>query len=63
MMRMQGMACKWDFFSLFPAYAGVILYLLSTVDGKFAFPRVCGGDPIISNNVNTQTFFSPRMRG
>ena len=47
MMRMQGMACKWDFFSLFPAYAGVILGTAELTAQALAFPRVCGGDPTL----------------
>ena len=35
----------WDLFSLFPAYAGVILNFNSTEAMKNTFPRIRGGDP------------------
>ena len=62
-MRMQGMACKWDFFSLFPAYAGVILYMKYKGKEVASFPRVCGGDPELSCGQLVEKYFSPRMRG
>ena len=34
-----------DLFSLFPAYAGVILVINAVVGLGAAFPRICGGDP------------------
>ena len=62
-MRMQGMACKWDFFSLFPAYAGVIPCDMVVAAGVAPFPRVCGGDPRFAFIFYIDTPFSPRMRG
>ena len=62
-MRMQGMACKWDFFSLFPAYAGVIPGDDQGHRGAMTFPRVCGGDPYHFRYKNSEFLFSPRMRG
>lgn len=52
-----------DLFSLFPAYAGVILG--HTVDIGFypAFPRIRGGDPLAGYKVERSTNFSPHMRG
>lgn len=35
-----------DLFSLFPAYAGVILEIMMRILEKLAFPRIRGGDPI-----------------
>ena len=34
-----------DLFSLFPAYAGVILWANRLIAGTKTFPRTCGGDP------------------
>ena len=48
---------------LFPAYAGVILDVASAVIADIPFPRVCGGDPGLSEIVGTSSAFSPRMRG
>ena len=39
------MALYWDFFSLFPAHAGVILVPQIPGQVALAFPRACGGDP------------------
>ena len=36
----------WDLFSLFPAYAGVILNRPDVDSVTAAFPRIRGGDPI-----------------
>ena len=35
----------WDLFSLFPAYAGVILKFSLKHISYFTFPRIRGGDP------------------
>ena len=35
----------WDLFSLFPAYAGVILAIISLMACLTSFPRIRGGDP------------------
>ena len=36
---------RWDLFSLFPAYAGVILNLYPHDVEVLTFPRIRGGDP------------------
>ena len=36
----------WDFFSLFPAYAGVILAVHRISPAYFTLPRIRGGDPV-----------------
>ena len=38
---------RWDLFSLFPAYAGVILEHLYYGIWDNAFPRIRGGDPTL----------------
>ena len=54
---------RWDLFSLFPAYAGVI----PTFDaGKlipFSFPRIRGGDPLKEMPFVISVHFSPHTRG
>lgn len=35
----------WDLFSLFPAYAGVILVKVDECIVHYPFPRIRGGDP------------------
>ena len=57
------MALYWDFFSLFPAYAGVILVGGKLLLIRFTFPRVCGGDPDVVTFEQLGVAFSPRMRG
>ena len=53
----------WDLFSLFPAYAGVILPGVMFSFGKISFPRIRGGDPQ-KKKVNIKvTIFSPHTRG
>ena len=39
-----------DLFSLFPAYAGVILTLDIDPSQKATFPRIRGGDPAFGGN-------------
>ena len=36
-----------DLFSLFPAYAGVILKNAIRIMMEIPFPRICGGDPAL----------------
>lgn len=49
--------------TLFPAYAGVILYLGLTRKNQEAFPRIRGGDPV-SRSSNLYTLnFSPHTQG
>ena len=52
-----------DLFSLFPAYAGVILVKDEEESEKEAFPRIRGGDPQIVQTSGQQTSFSPHTRG
>ena len=40
------MAILWDFFSVFPANAGMILVGHSSSAGIARVPRECGDDPI-----------------
>ena len=48
---------------LFPACAGVIPQLTESQYDEFAFPRVCGGDPIKNSREYERKHFSPRVRG
>ena len=52
-----------DLFSLFPAYAGVILKPSEQEDFEYPFPRICGGDPSAQIVDITDVPFSPHMRG
>ena len=52
-----------DLFSLFPAYAGVILRLSSQSGFSLSFPRIRGGDPGYSTYALFVGSFSPHMRG
>ena len=52
-----------DLFSLFPAYAGVILFLHVQAGLFESFPRIRGGDPARLFFVNLTFFFSPHTRG
>ena len=52
-----------DLFSLFPAYAGVIPLLVAEYLAVFPFPRICGGDPMMSFISSMLSNFSPHMRG
>ncbi len=49
--------------NLFPAWAGVILYTLNTVEQHSAFPRMGGGDPRLHTEQPTELDFSPHGRG
>ena len=53
----------WDLFSLFPAYAGVILAFVLFVVIKFTFPRIRGGDPCFAVESPLPGYFSPHTRG
>ena len=52
-----------DLFSLFPAYAGVILIMLWGTSTPLSFPRIRGGDPVIGADNSTNHHFSPHTRG
>ena len=53
----------WDLFSLFPAYAGVILVRGQERHLFFAFPRTRGGDPNGGAGFIIGDAFSPHTRG
>ena len=53
----------WDLFSLFPAYAGVILLYDDEKLKNQSFPRIRGGDPIVRKASFDPEFFSPHTRG
>ena len=52
-----------DLFSLFPAYAGVILNIYANIMQNIPFPRIRGGDPLPLIFVGTPMYFSPHTRG
>ena len=52
-----------DLFSLFPAYAGVILTFGHFVVTFGTFPRIRGGDPLMIQAEQTWDNFSPHTRG
>ena len=52
-----------DLFSLFPAYAGVILRLSSQSGFSLSFPRIRGGDPVFYGASTSKPAFSPHTRG
>ena len=54
---------RWDLFSLFPAYAGVILEGRNEFQVYDAFPRIRGGDPKAAQGDKSLTVFSPHTRG
>ena len=53
----------WDLFSLFPAYAGVILDDAGERTGRLPFPRIRGGDPMAHRSTVNPKTFSPHTRG
>lgn len=54
---------RWDLFSLFPAYAGVILDVCFLAVNFVPFPRIRGGDPNL-NGISAPNYdFSPHTRG
>ena len=57
------MLIYWDFFSLFPAWAGVILNNVHRIAVFLTFPRVGGGDPRYAPGGGEVSGFSPRGRG
>ena len=52
-----------NLFSLFPAYAGVILRLSSQSLFSVSFPRIRGGDPNVNFQTDYDKRFSPHTRG
>ena len=52
-----------DLFSLFPAYAGVILAQKIADLTDATFPRIRGGDPFMGALYNSDRDFSPHTRG
>ena len=54
---------RWDLFSLFPAYAGVIPDDADVTYKFEPFPRIRGGDPHIENAAAMNFNFSPHTRG
>ena len=52
-----------DLFSLFPAYAGVIPYVMEHPEYRDAFPRIRGGDPQFRRLALDLAGFSPHTRG
>ena len=52
-----------DLFSLFPAYAGVILLTLTVRNVPGSFPRIRGGDPQYLISAGENASFSPHTRG
>ena len=54
---------RWDLFSLFPAYAGVILIRANKTRDKKSFPRIRGGDPYSYAQSYSKHCFSPHTRG
>ena len=54
---------RWDLFSLFPAYAGVILEYMTADTKVNAFPRIRGGDPVSQVIQTSESGFSPHTRG
>ena len=52
-----------DLFSLFPAYAGVILSFAVMPSTRMSFPRIRGGDPVMQKDEKTFIGFSPHTRG
>ena len=52
-----------DLFSLFPAYAGVILFQIKEFIKISSFPRIRGGDPNMLEEIEDVSHFSPHTRG
>ena len=54
---------RWDLFSLFPAYAGVIPVRDEYGCDPDTFPRIRGGDPSYDFKSAHPSHFSPHTRG
>ena len=52
-----------DLFSLFPAYAGVILVMVHDNEKLVAFPRICGGDPQVDTRRQVHILLFPAYAG
>ena len=48
---------------VFPAYAGMFLFLLSSLSANTGFPRIRGDVPLMGGLVDTIVRFSPHTRG
>ena len=48
---------------VFPASAGVILNFYAEFVASFGFPRIRGGDPMLSMICGSASMFSPHPRG
>ena len=48
---------------LFPAYAGVIPSYMLTLENHTTFPRIRGGDPMVTSEMRSTYAFSPHTRG
>ena len=48
---------------VFPAGAGVILFISITLTPLLCFPRRCGGDPDGDIDIAPEYLFSPQVRG
>ena len=57
------MAILWDFFSVFPANAGMILFVRVRKRNCVGVPRECGDDPKCADFEYSVLECSPRMRG
>ena len=57
------MAILWDFFSVFPANAGMIPFPAPCSAVFACVPRECGDDPNCQVNKTLKSMCSPRMRG
>ena len=54
---------KWDLFSVFPVYAGVIPATTAISNMISSFPRIRGGDPVGLMGETFKYVFSPYTRG
>ena len=57
------MAILWDFFSVFPANAGMIPEGMTSARSGSCVPRECGDDPDPVTFLTDDLLCSPRMRG
>ena len=57
------MAYFRHFFSVDPAYAGMILIRPPSPKAAWSGPRVCGDDPLVAAVLGDTPAWTPRMRG